>query len=206
MAETTIIVVLSTLILAVLVWFLISASLRLWLKLIIFAVCLSLGIPLWFTTTDLKGWATSKELPLKYQLIYAEVIEPVEDNAGLYLLVRPIEQKESFVDKLVWHSISKEEPRLYRMPYDRKDHEMLNKLMEEIRKGETVLMDNSGKGGKDGDGEGNTNGEGEDGTEGEGEAGRGESENGDGTIGGGHVESSSNLGYRFIPIRPRKNK
>lgn len=207
MGSTTIIVILSTFIVALLAWFIISVKMRLWLKVIITTIIVLLGIPLWYTTADLRGFATEKSLPTKYQLLWAEVIEPTVSTteAGLYLLIRPLDRDTDFTDNFILHSISQTEPRLFRLSYDKKEHQEVQELLELIKEGESIFMDTSGEGG-DGDGNGGS-GEGEGEGEGEGNGRQGgDSENGiDGEGGMGDRESDSRLGYRFRKPRPRKH-
>ena len=92
----------------------------------------------WATYKEVSGYPTSDQVPKKFEIIWARVVESSTDK----FIEIWISYENSNVDKLIarfslahgWNNIS----RVYRLPYDDKNHKMVMEIQGKIEKGEKV--------------------------------------------------------------------
>jgi hypothetical protein len=99
----------------------------------------------WATYKQVSGWPTTQQVPNKFEIIWARAIESQSGN----IIELWISYDNSAMDKLMsrfslahgWNNIS----RVYRLPYNDKNHEMVLELQKKIEKGERVGIINQDK-------------------------------------------------------------
>ena len=170
---------------SILLWFVIGSKGNWFVKVCVIAATLLFSLVIWNSLEGIQGWPTKDELPAKFLLHWAVVVEDNKDTkepGAIYLWVKDVEEKEN----ANWFSILPKDitksPRVYKIPYSRKTHEQLQKAIEGIKKGKRYVGENKGKGeigeegeGKEGKGKGK-DGKGKDGypKDGKGKDGNGE--------------------------------
>lgn len=90
----------------------------------------------WSTYKQVSGYPTGDELPEKFEILWARV---VEEQSGNFIELW-IDYDTPVLNKLVarfslahnWNDIS----RVYRIPYSDKNHEMVLELQDKIKRGE----------------------------------------------------------------------
>jgi len=178
--------------LATLLWFVIGAKGKWWLKVPVIAITLMFSVFIWGVINNLLGWPTNQDLPNKYRLHWAVVEEPgIKHNkdGAIFLLCSNLDTKER-KRIVLGHKVKTQSPRLYEIPYSKEAHKQIQGLKAKLRKGMVVTMGRGMKGGKGGKGKGKGKGRGR---KGKGKSGNGE---GGGSFSG---ESPTPLGYELPP-------
>ena len=132
---------------ALLCWWIIGTKGAWWKKLLAILLVPTFGIAVWRALPSYLGWPTPDRLPDKSLLLWAAVREPepkAEDPGAIYLLLRPLAEKEKSGMVLLDYAEPKGEPRLYKMPYSRKMHEAMQSAEGMIRDGKPVVLDMTG--------------------------------------------------------------
>lgn len=174
---------------AIVLWFIILGKGKWWLKAAIVPVVLYFSIVIWFSLSEISGWASPSVLPDTFILHWSIIKEPskknVHDKGDIFLWATEVDEdhnlKVSEVNPVLQPFTPKKnaaEPRSYRLPYTRELHENLSKAMKSVAKGGTVVGkgrsksfgneskegkdggDGKGKGGSERKGQGNKNGSG----------------------------------------------
>tara|TARA_R110001583_G_scaffold43355_10_gene137975 strand:+ start:3265 stop:3774 length:510 start_codon:yes stop_codon:yes gene_type:complete len=91
------------------------------------------------TYKQVSGYPTVENFPKKFEIIWARVIEPPNDDRFIEIW---IDYENILVDKLIsrfslahgWNNIS----RVHRMPYNADNHQMVLEIQEKISRGEKV--------------------------------------------------------------------
>ncbi len=204
--KTLVIAVAFILLFALVLWLIVSARGKWWLKLSAIVGTLMFCLAVWNAVGSYLGWPAPPPLPQKSVLIWAQVVEP-DARSGhpgvIYLWLKVIKQQEGDGPAgSLGYAPEPGEPRAYQLPYSRKLHEQMQGAMELRKKGKTVILEH-GKG-KPGAGEGDEKGNGKEGQPGPDGKGK-EGEKGD-----GHGSFSNEQEYRFYelppPKLPEKNK
>lgn len=187
--------------------FIILASLGLWMilyskgawyyKLFYIALCLYFSFIMWFSLSDLSGWATDSKFPVKSMIHWILVQEPSKSNSkeagNIFIWATELDEENnlkhtSTYDIMKPFSGKKNtyEPRSFRLPYSEELHKQAAQAMQMIMQGKTLIGDASGTG--DGEGQNGMNG------------GKNESKeksNGDGSL-------SQQQVFRFYELPPSK--
>jgi hypothetical protein len=158
-----------------------------------FSIAINVSLP------SMLGWPSEAELPYKYELFSAKVVNPSLTNASdgcIFLWVADVDPVDGYgVFELYYYD--KGEPRGYKIPYSKEMHKKIQEAQKLLRQGRRVMGSNpngagksKGKGGKKGNGKGDGDGKGEgDGKQGKGEGGQGE-------------EGDPNVGPKFYIMPP----
>jgi len=181
-------------IVSILLWLLIGAKGKWYLKAILMAIALYTSVGLWTSIDGMLGWPTAKSPPETFQIHWLTVEEPNKitgDSGAIYLWASDMDQEE--VDKnpfLFGMPVEKGKSRLYTLPYSRNAHEQSENILTRLKNGESVIASK----GKPGEGEG----EGEEGNSQAGREGEGTGEgSSDGSI-------SQEQDYIFHILPPAK--
>jgi hypothetical protein len=164
---------------ALLCWWIIGTKGAWWKKLMAIVLVPAFGLAIWSSLSSYSGWPTSRALPEKALVLWAEIREPDEksgDPGEILLLLRPLVEKEEEGFTFFDYATPQGKPRLYKLPYSRNMHQAAETANGMIRAGKQVVLDGSGKG------------------RGDGQGGDGQGEPGDGEGGGPP-------GYRYDPDR-----
>ena len=186
--------------------FIILASIGLWMilyakgawyyKLLYVALCLYFSFIMWFSLSDLSGWATEAKFPEKSIIHWILVQEPSKTNSkeagNVYIWATAIDQENnlmkaetSTVLKPFTAKKNMTEPRVYRLPYSEELHKKAAQAMQQIMSGKTLIGDAKG----DGHGDGDSNGEGN----------QGENGNRNGRNGGGSLSQQQIMRFYELP-------
>ena len=169
------------------------------LKTLFITFCLYFSFAMWFSLSDLSGWATSVSMPQKSIIHWILVQEPSKfnkkDDGGIFVWATEADTENKVIEKSIIYllkpfSIRKNsvEPRAYRLPYSEELHQNAAKAMQMIMSGKTIIGEKMGE--KSGNGTGEAEGSGKDG--------HGESKgNGSGSL-------SQEQVFRFYELPPFK--
>ena len=151
----------------------------------LFGFCVVFGLSI----DTIMGWAAkAKYAPEIVTLLYVNIHEPNAEQAdpgAIFILIRHAPTPDNLFLKTFGYTTKVAEPRLFRLPYERPLHEMLQKeVIPQLQKGQTVTgklsKGEAGKGGKGGKGKGkggkgkgDGEGDGEGDGDGDGKGGRG---------------------------------
>lgn len=125
-----------------LAWFVIYAKGWWWAKIIYMGIVLTFGVMTKNAIESGKGWPTAEQTPERFVLLSAKVDEPEprrDDPGAIYVWLLPYKEKPAEPGLLDYRPESGE-PRSFKLPYSRKMHEQMEKAMEMIRAGKTVIM------------------------------------------------------------------
>ena len=103
-----------------------------WWVLKVAAIVLVLGMNffVWRATTQFSGWPATKSPPAAATLLSCFAVEPTQHQAGrIYLWLLNARTSSG-----VFNLTPKDDPRAYRMPYDRALHEQCEQAMKYIKK------------------------------------------------------------------------
>ena len=186
-----------------LIWAIIGSKGYWWMKATFIIVSCWYCVALFNSLDDFKGWATTKDLPDKFQ-IHWMIIEPanqqLREKGAIYIVAQDINGKEinSSLIKLYYPDTTK--PRLYKVRYTKTDDKIAQNIQDRLMNGEKVVGSRKGQGEGDGQGEGE-GGEG-------GEGGDGDDVQGKGRGGGGDSGNSlQEFDFQELPPprMPKKN-
>lgn len=131
----------------------------------VFIVLLQFGVYLLVSGIyGLMGWPVDGDLPDKFQIHQVLVVEPREDNdGGIYVWATNLDPRHqtSLFGKIVGFSVDSRSPRGFRIEYSKEMHKQMEKLRQELQKGNVAVGVKSkkpprkgeeGEGEKDGDG------------------------------------------------------
>jgi hypothetical protein len=129
-------------IISILLWFLIDAKGKWFVKAIVIACTLAVSLLVWVSVDNLLGWGTDAPLDGKYQLLWGVIEEPskkTNDPGAIYVMVK---HKDVVDDNEIalYSKKDKKEPRLFKLKYDKKNHKQMLKLMEKLKKGKKVSI------------------------------------------------------------------
>ena len=165
----------------ILLWSIIAGRGYWWIKAIMVPACIWFSIAINVSLPSMLGWPSEAELPYKYELFSAKVVNPSLTNASdgcIFLWVADVDPLDGYgVFEL--YRYDKSEPRCYKIPYSKEMHKKIQQAQKLLRQGRRVMGENpNGEGkskGKKGKGKSKGKGEGEgDGQQGQGEGGLGE--------------------------------
>lgn len=132
-----------------LLWFIIGARGKWWIKLPIIIGIPLLAFVIWSALNSFSGWPTANKPPIRSLFISAIIDEPnvqQNDNGAIYIWLIP-EQKPNILS----YQPSFQEPRSYKFPYSRKLHEEVQAAINAQKQGNQVEIRNiAGKLGKSG--------------------------------------------------------
>lgn len=117
----------------ILLYFVINSKSHVILKAGAITVVIWYSLVLFYTPPRLMGWPTSQSLPDESRIIYTLVSEPRKGEIGsIYLIVISVnDDKKSLAQQInpkhIFDYNSKNTPRIYRIPYERKFHKNLEK-------------------------------------------------------------------------------
>ena len=155
--------------------FIILASIGLWMilyakgawyfKFLYISLCLYFSFLMWFSLSDLSGWATESKFPNKTIIHWILVQEPSKFNArdagNIFIWATEIDEennlKKSETNSLLKPFTSKKnisEPRVFRLPYSEELHKEAAMAMQQIMSGKTLIGDANGSGQSDSEGQG----------------------------------------------------
>jgi hypothetical protein len=204
----------------ILLWILVGAKGKWWLKFILIVFVPLMGVLIWQSIDSYLGWPTGEEPPERFVLLWGVVYEP-NPQTGFEGIIYVWGDPSVFLDtnktetftfryKDIFRYKPKEgEPRAYKMPYSRDLQEGLEEAKKKVAKGERVVMERRKieKSATEEGGKGN-NKEGKGGKgEREGKPGKGEGERGQpgGTNAGGrNYYYKGDYEYIFYNLPPAK--
>ena len=175
---------------AVMLWFIILGKGKWWLKATIVPVVLYFSLIIWFSLSQISGWASTNEMPSTFILHWSIIKEPSKkdshDQGAIFIWATEVDDNYQMthqpVNPILYPFTPKKnsaEPRSYRVSYSHDLHEKLAKLQTMIAKGKTVIGKNNGKGFGI-DEEGQTNGKDGKGKKGKGAGGKAGEQQGSG--------------------------
>lgn len=94
----------------------------------------------WESVNSYTGWATDQKMPSQARFLSFYPDEP----KYLFVILQKdwSKEKRSNIFDLVG-SRSGDEPRMYKLPYNRETHEKMEKAMDKVRKGQYVVISSS---------------------------------------------------------------
>lgn len=131
-----------------LLWMFTKANVVQWKKLLVIPLTLWWAIALYYTPLGFMGYPVSKDIPDKAIVISYKIIEPSNDNEGcMYFWVidsnktkpLPADPRKAFT------ILNLQEPRAYKLPYDRDLHKDLTQKKKKSRKEGGLLIWNKNK-------------------------------------------------------------
>jgi hypothetical protein len=192
MTETVMIAVVGVSLVVILLWILIGAKGKWWLKAPLCLIMPLLATWIWWAAQDLRGWPSIGQFPNEYVLYKIKVEEPTpntDEKGAIFLVIednKPPDKKVMFGEL-----IDRGEPRVFKRPYSRQAHEQAAKLQQLLKKhGSLTMSREKGKGGEGGEG-GKGNGK----------------KDKNGSIKGGSMSGKSDAPFGYIlppAIPPRK--
>jgi hypothetical protein len=105
-----------------------ASSFAWWIKAVAIVVTSAFFVEAFFATKDLLGWPRSGQLPPRFQLLWARVVEPdiKDSNTGaIYLWIEAVDE----------NNVPDGVPRSYRLPYSRPLADRAAKARDEIMSG-----------------------------------------------------------------------
>lgn len=135
---------------AVLLWAIIGAKGKWWIKCLLIVLVPSFGIIVWQSFNSYFGWATKEKTPEQFQLLWVEIVEPniqENDKGAIYVWVFPYgdSEKQNIITKVFGYKPKTVEPRAYKIPYSRNLHIEMEKAKEMLMGGVLVVVErNSG--------------------------------------------------------------
>lgn len=133
-------------------------------KVLFITSCLYFSFLMWYSLSELSGWATSVSMPQKSIIHWILVQEPSKfnksDEGGVYIWATEADSDNQEINK---HTIfflkpftnrkNSVEPRAYRLPYSEQLHQQAAKAMQMIMSGKTLIGEKmNGYGEESGDG------------------------------------------------------
>ena len=172
---------------AILLWVLIGSKGKWWLKAALSAVTLYFVLAVWSSITSYLGYASNEEMPWKYSINHAMVLEPDKktgEPGKVLLWVTKIEDEpkgEEWHDKVedamsdftttLAYKPSDNAPRVHEIEYSRELHKQVQQMLQGMKQGKKYVggkgfgkgfgEPGDGKGKGDGDGKGKGRGQGE---------------------------------------------
>ena len=151
-------------IMCVLLWSIILGKGCWWIKAAMIPTCIWFSIAISVSMPSMLGWPSESELPYKYELFSAKVVNPSLTNGSdgvIFLWVGDVDPCDGYgVFEL--YRYDKYEPRCYKIPYTKEMHKKIQDAMKLLRQGRRVMGSNGkgkGKGkGKNGNGRQGKNG------------------------------------------------
>ena len=138
-------------------WILAESQLKWYIKTACISVFCLFTVIFWSTIHTFLGWgADEKDLPKKILIHWVIIKEPnkfTDSNGSIYILLESIEKpKVNKISKFFGYK-NKDEPRLYKLAYDRGLHEQLEEIKGKLKSGQPVVgeltkADRVGKGKK----------------------------------------------------------
>lgn len=190
-----------TALISLLLYFIIGGKGHWSLKVLTIGFSTWIGFIVWNSIDSYKGFATEQSMPDKF-LIHWVIVHEENKQTGnpgtIFLWVTPLVKPVSGI--LDYES---NEPRTYKVPYDRKLHELMEDIIKRLKNGEIVVGTKKGKkGSKKGQGNGKGNGNGAGRGDGSGDGDESTGKNGqEGSKGFGSFSLSED-GYDLGPIAP----
>ena len=163
---------------AVVLWFIILGKGKWWLKAAIVPVVLYFSLIIWFSLSQISGWASPNDMPNTFILHWSIIKEPSKkdshDQGAIFIWATEVDDNYQMTNQPVNPILypftprkNAAEPRSYRVPYSHDLHEKLAKLQTMVARGKTVIGKRNGNGlTTDEEGQGN-------GKEGKGKQGKG---------------------------------
>ncbi|MEK7192277.1 MAG: hypothetical protein AAB646_02070 [Patescibacteria group bacterium] len=137
---------------AILVWYLIGAQGKWWLKMACVIALPSFGLAVWKSLDSYIGWPSKSPSPDEFVLIWGEAKEPdskIGDPGAIYLWLVPYDEEVDNQSGSVFdYAHGPREPRAYQIPYSRDTHEELEKAKTLMRKGHRVMVKRKVDGGQ----------------------------------------------------------
>jgi hypothetical protein len=155
-------------IVSILLWHLIGAKGKWYLKAIFIAIALYTSVGLWTSIDGMLGWPTAKSPPEIFQIHWLTVEEPNKitgDSGAIYLWASDMGQEKADKNPFLFGMpVEKGKSRLYVLPYSRNAHEQSENILTRLKNGESVIASK----GKPGEGEEGNSQAGREGEAGEG--------------------------------------
>ena len=129
---------------ALLLWFVIGAKGRWYLKLVAIILTLAFSYITYSALDSFSGWPAHLSLPHRALFVGAEVIEPdqaVHETGRIYLWLIPPQPHVG----LFGYQPKGGEPRAYGLPYSRSLHKAIVKAEQALAHGATVELQSQGK-------------------------------------------------------------
>ena len=138
-------------------------------KIFFITCCLYFSFLMWFSLSDLSGWATSTPMPQKSIIHWLLVQEPSKfnknDEGGIFVWATEADSDYNVTNKNIVFFLKPfsnrrngVEPRAYRLPYSEELHQSAAKAMQIIMSGKTLIGEKIGKS-NSGIGDGQSSGE-----------------------------------------------
>jgi hypothetical protein len=193
MTETVMIAVVGISLVVILLWILIGAKGKWWLKAPLCLIMPLLATWIWLAAQDLRGWPSIGQFPQEYMLYKIKIEEPTpntDEKGAIFLVIEDSEPPDKKV--MFGELIDRGEPRVFKRPYTRQAHEQAAKLQGLLKKHGVLRMSRGNPNGKDGGGQGGK--------------GNGEKPEG-GSLKGSSMSGKSDAPFGYIlppPVNPRK--
>jgi len=124
-------------------WMLRKTDTAQWKKLLVIPLTLWWAIALYYTPLGFMGYPVSKDIPDKAIVISVKIVEPTNNNkGGMYFWVidvnkakpLPVDPRKAFI------ILNQQEPRAYKLPYDKGLHKDLTKKKKKQKEENGVLI------------------------------------------------------------------
>ncbi len=133
-----------TAILGLLSWMIIGSKGWWWVKVLVTAVVLFLGVGIWQILDYLPGWPidattyTSNDVEKMVRVLWTEVEEPNLDNpkGSIYIIIQDI--SADFKRTILGQSVDMSKPRMFEIPYTKEGEKLAREIQRDIKKGRRV--------------------------------------------------------------------
>ena len=125
-------------------WILSKSSGAVWIKSTLVITTIFLGVSTWSTLGSLEGWPASNPPNKSFELHSALIVEPnniIGEVGRIYLWITPQRNPDRSVSWVSrFKSSPDDEPRAYRIPYDKTIHKQIEEARKLMKKGQRVMM------------------------------------------------------------------
>lgn len=129
---------------ALLLWYVIGAKGKWFTKFILILLIPTFSFAIWKSLDSYLGWPTITDTPKKFLIVWVGIKEPNKktgDNGAIFILLKSYNVKEgqNSIYSILEYDHKPNEPRLHKLSYSRKLHEMMEKVIAMLKKGTPVI-------------------------------------------------------------------
>ncbi len=137
-------------IMCILLWFIIAGKGYWWIKTVMVPVCIWFSIAISVSMPSMLGWPSQSELPYKYELFSAKVVNPSLTNGSdgcIFLWIGDIDPLDGY-SIFELYRYDKYYPRGHKIPYTKEMHKKIQKAQKLLKQGRRVMGTNPNGAGK----------------------------------------------------------
>ena len=124
-------------------WMLRKSDIKQWKKLFVIPLTLWWAIALYYTPLGFMGYPVSKDIPDKAIIVSYKIIEPNEESeGGMYFWVIDVNNVKPLPSdpRKAFQILNRQEPRAYKLPYNKNLHKDISKKKKEQKKQNGVMI------------------------------------------------------------------